>query len=163
MKKDSMKKRQARKSSARPEVEQQLEEYFSISPRERKDCEADLRLTELIGHLLDLSPGRQQLALDVYRACSKAWDAMREEHGLTGQHEREVLHHYHELLVELADGVSPLPPDESINRALEIFGAGADPQTRAAINRALKSGTPRERQNLWARVHTYGYIEGGAR
>jgi hypothetical protein len=154
-------------------VEQQLRDSF-ISPLfESEDYEIDLRLTELAGVLLMHSPARQQLAVDILRACFKAWEAARDEYGHTNMlhpSERVIVHSYHELLIQLENLLSPLPFDESIRRELEIYGAGADFQTKTAINKALKSGDRQAIGELWAIVGTYGYVrpekrraKGGAR
>jgi hypothetical protein len=153
------KKPAQRKGNAQPEVERQLEEYFSVPYFERPNDEADLRLTEFVGHLLDQSPARQQLAVDVYRACARAWDAGRETWSIIGKQERAILHTYHALTVALINALEPLPIDQSIRRELEIYGAGADLETRAAINKVLKGNNERAVQALWAHVSTYGTIK----
>jgi hypothetical protein len=140
------------------EVEQQLRTYFA---EDRDKAEADLRLTELAGMLLHHSPARQQLAVDIMRACSKAWNAARDEYGHTNllhPTERAIVHTYHELLIELVNALEPLPVHETIKRELEIYGAGADFKTKTAINRALKSGDKRAIESLWETVNVYGTV-----
>lgn len=154
-------KKTKHKTSTRPEVEKQLREYFSESPRER-EAEAASRLVEFVSYLLDHSPARQRFAVEIYRACAKAWDAARDEYGhanLADPRERQILHSYHDLLVALEDELVPLPVERRIRRALEIYRAGADLRTRAAIHAALESGNQRTIQNVWATVSVYGRIQ----
>jgi hypothetical protein len=155
-----MKQRKAKDDDGQRKVEQQLRAYFA---EDRDKAEADLRLTELAGMLLYYSPACQQLAVDIIRACFKAWEAARDEYGhanLTHPHERAIVHVYHELLAELVNTLEPLPIiDDTLKRELEIYGAGADFQTKTAINKALKSGDRRVLIDVYATVSTYGTVK----
>ena len=144
-----------------PSIEEQLREYFSISTLERGTSELDLRLSDFIVQLLAHSPARADLAVQIFKACGVAWDKARDEYGqtFTHPHERAILHSFHEIQVELVNTLNPLPSDQSIRRELEIYGAGADLPTRAAINNALKNGSKRDVLTLWAHVGVYGTIE----
>jgi hypothetical protein len=165
-------KKAAADKSRATTIERQLREYYADFPHGDND-EADLRLTELVSSLLYHSPARQQLAVAIYRACAKAWDAARDMYGhanMMHPTERAIVHDYHELLVALINALEPLPLEQQIQRELEIYGAGADFQTKATINRALKSGNRQTMNRVLAQVSVYGHVEtkrkrakGGAR